>query len=121
LTKPLPKAAPKNKKKINVQKLSKVFIDVSFAKEVNKKDSYENREEAEAVADYLVAYCESKDPKKIAVMSPFRTQALVIKNVILEERKDDLPKSLRGFGAIGSFEDFVSCQYETVIVSLCKT
>jgi hypothetical protein len=46
---------------------------------------------------------------------------LVIKNVILEERKDDLPKSLKGFGAIGSFEDFVSCQYETVIVSLCKT
>ena len=121
MTKPLPKAAPKNKKKINVQKLSKVFIDVSFAKEVNKKDSYENREEAEAVTDYLVAYCESKDPKKSAVMSPVRTQALVIKNVILEERKDDLPKSLRGFGAIGSFEDFVSCQYETVIVSLCKT
>jgi len=54
-------------------------------------------------------------------MSPFRTQALVIKNVLQEERKDDLPKGLKHFGNIGSFEDFVSCQYETVIVSLCKT
>lgn len=69
----MPKSVPNNKKKVKAQKLSKVFIDVSFATEFNKKDSYENREEAEAVADYLVAFCESKDPKKIAVMSPFRT------------------------------------------------
>lgn len=69
----MPKSVAKNKKKFKAPKLSKVFIDVSFAKEFNKKDSYENREEAEAVADYLVAFCESKDPKKIALMSPFRT------------------------------------------------
>lgn len=54
-------------------------------------------------------------------MSPFRTQALIIKNVLQEERKDDLPKALRSLSHIGSFEDFVSCQFDTVIVSLCKT
>ena len=86
-----------------------------------KKDSYENHDEAEAIADYLVAYCASADPKKIAVMSPFRTQALVIKNVLQEERKDDMPKGLKTFGMIGSFEDFVSCSFDIVIVSLCKT
>jgi len=37
--------------------VQKVFIDVSFAQETNKKESYENRDEAEAIADYMVAYC----------------------------------------------------------------
>jgi hypothetical protein len=57
----------------------------------------------------------------MAIMTPFRTQALVIKNVIQEERKSDMPKAMKNFGTIGSFEDFVSCTFETVIVSLCKT
>jgi hypothetical protein len=68
-----------------------------------------------------VAYGSTLDASKLAVMSPFRTQALVIKSVLQDERKEDLPKSLKNFETIGSFEDFVSCHYETVIVSLCKT
>lgn len=73
LAKPISHSKLKSNKKAKSKKFSKVFIDVSFAKEVNKKDSYENREEAEAVADYLVAFCEAKDPRQIAIMSPFRT------------------------------------------------
>ena len=73
--------------------MSKVFIDVSFAKEINKKDSYENNEEAEAIADYIAAYCENIT-SRIAVMSPFRTQALVIKNVLMEERFHEMPMSV---------------------------
>ena len=54
-------------------------------------------------------------------MSPFRTQALVIKNVVQEERKDELPKAILNSIVIGSFEDFLSCTFDTVIVSFCKT
>jgi hypothetical protein len=53
-----------------------VFVDVSFSKEVNKKESYENVEEAHVVADYLVNYCDhatAADLENVAVMSPFRT------------------------------------------------
>lgn len=116
-----PKTKKQQQKNLQKDVLSKVFIDVSFGKEINKKDSYENNEEAEAIADYIAAYCENIT-RPIAVMSPFRTQALVIKNVLMEERFHELPVSVQNAGLIiGSFEDFVSCSFETVIVSLCKT
>lgn len=37
--------------------VKKILVDVSFSKEIQKKESYENNEEAQAVADYLLAYC----------------------------------------------------------------
>jgi hypothetical protein len=43
LTKPVP-SPTKSKKKVKA--LSKIFIDVSFSKEMVKKDSYENNDEA---------------------------------------------------------------------------
>ena len=54
-------------------------------------------------------------------MSPLRTQALLIRNVIQENRKRDLGKKLSCFGTIGSFEDFLSRRYSTIIVSLVRT
>ena len=53
-------------------------------------------------------------------MTPFRTQALVIKNVIQEERKD-LAKEIKKFSVIGSFEDFVSRSFSTIAVSYCRS
>ena len=57
----------------------------------------------------------------MAIMTPYRTQALVIKNVIQESRKSDLGKKLNKFSTIGSFEDFVSRRFNTIIVSLVRT
>ena len=54
-------------------------------------------------------------------MSPLRTQALLIRNVIQENRKHDLGKELSTFATIGSFEDFLSRRYSTIIVSLVRT
>ena len=54
-------------------------------------------------------------------MSPYRTQALLIKNVIQEIRKQELGKKLNTFSNIGSFEDFLSRRYSTIIVSLVRT
>ncbi len=45
----------------------------------------------------------------------------MIKNLIQEGRKSDLSKKLSSFGTIGSFEDFVSLRFNTVIVSLVRT
>ena len=57
----------------------------------------------------------------LAVMSPLRTQALLIKNVIQETRKNDLGKKISKFATIGSFEDFVSRRFSTIIVSMVRT
>ena len=38
-----------------------------------------------------------------------------------EKRKDELPKKLVDFATIGSFEDFISQQYSTIIVSLVRS
>jgi len=54
-------------------------------------------------------------------MSPLRTQALLIKNVIQEKRKAELGKKINKFATIGSFEDFVSMRFSTIIVSLVRT
>mmetsp|Transcript_11624 Transcript_11624/g.14693 ORF Transcript_11624/g.14693 Transcript_11624/m.14693 type:complete len:98 (+) Transcript_11624:1908-2201(+) len=57
----------------------------------------------------------------MAIMSPLRTQALLIKNLVQEKRKNDLGKKISKFGTIGSFEDFVSRRFSTIIVSLVRT
>lgn len=49
-----------------------------------KKESFENFEEANQVADYILAFKNQLDVDNMAIMTPFRTQALVIKNVIQE-------------------------------------
>mmetsp|Transcript_19962 Transcript_19962/g.14418 ORF Transcript_19962/g.14418 Transcript_19962/m.14418 type:complete len:109 (+) Transcript_19962:2173-2499(+) len=53
-------------------------------------------------------------------MSPFRTQAMLIKNTIQESRKD-LKKQLKTFETIGAIDEFVSRSFDTVILSHCKT
>lgn len=91
-------------------------------KEQQKKESYTNTDEANAVADYFMAFGDQLDLKTTAVMTPFRTQALLIKNVIQDERKADLGKKISAFQTIGSFEDFVSrSKFSTLIISVCKT
>ena len=105
-------------------KIELVFVDVSEGKEVAKKESYENYEEANAVADYLMAFHDSLDLGTTAIMSPMRTQALVIKNCIQETRKAELDQTKEGlssFSRVGSIEDFVSRTFSTVMVSMCKT
>ena len=57
----------------------------------------------------------------MAIMSPFRTQALLIKTIIQENRKAELGKKINKFSTIGSFEDFVSRRYSTIIVSMVRT
>ncbi len=56
------------------------------------------------------------DLQETAVMTPYRTQALLIKN-----RGEDLPKKLQKFETIGSFEDFISNRFSTIVVSHCRT
>ena len=102
-------------------KIEYVFVDSSQSRETLKKDSFENLQEANAVVDYLFGYQKSIDFNDLAVMSPFRTQVLVIKDVIQEARKDELPKQISSFSTIGSFEEFVSRKFKTIIVSVCKT
>ena len=57
-------------------------MDSSESKEHSKKESYENPEEANAVADYLKSFKKQIDMNSLAIMSPFRTQVLIIKNCI---------------------------------------
>ena len=114
------------KAKVTAQKpkIDCVFVDVSDSKEVAKKDSYENYEEANAIVDYLKAFHGSIDLSTTAIMSPMRTQALVIKNCIQETRKaelDSVKEGLSSFARVGSIEDFVSKTFSTVMVSVCKT
>ena len=63
------------KAKVTAQKpkIDCVFVDVSDSKEVAKKDSYENYEEANAIVDYLKAFHGSIDLSTTAIMSPMRT------------------------------------------------
>jgi hypothetical protein len=67
------------------------------------KESFTNDIEANAAVDYLSAF-DIAGP--CAVMTPYRTQALVVKNCI-EERINDLPKKLVKDLMVGSYEDFI--------------
>ena len=71
-----------------------MFVDLQDSKEDQKKESYTNEPEANAVADMLDAY--KIDLASCAVMTPYRTQSLLIKNTIQDQR-DDLPKKLKQF------------------------
>ena len=57
----------------------------------------------------------------MAILTPIRFQALVIKNIVQESRKTELGKKISKFNTIGSFEDFVSTKFSTIIVSLTRT
>jgi superfamily I DNA and/or RNA helicase len=81
------------------------------------KESFTNEVEANAVVDYLSAF--SVDGS-CAVMTPYRTQSLVIKNCI-EERLDDLPAKLVKDLIVGSYEDFMGRSFKTIVVSLCRS
>jgi len=94
------------------------FVDLEDSKEELKKESFTNDVEANAVADLLAAF--DIDLATCAVMTPYRTQSLVIKNCIQEVR-DDLPKKVKGFLNIGSFEEFISRRFNTLVISHCKT
>lgn len=50
--------------------------------EIAKKETYTNEHEANAVADLLQAY--PFDLDTTAVLTPYRTQALVIKNSVAD-------------------------------------
>jgi superfamily I DNA and/or RNA helicase len=68
-----------------------VFVDVANGEEQEQKESYINDEEAEAVVDYIKTHSEI-NLSDLAVMSPFRTQALQIKNIL--SLRDDISKKL---------------------------
>lgn len=97
------------------------FVDSSESKEQNKKESFENFGEANSVADYLLFFKNELDFENMAIMSPLRTQALLIKNVVQEKRKSELGKKISKFSTIGSFEDFISMRFPTIVVSLVRT
>jgi len=56
------------------------FIDLSDSKEDQKKESFTNENEANAVADLLTAF--NIDLASLAITTPYRTQSLMIKNCI---------------------------------------
>ena len=56
---------------------------------------------------------------QFAIMSPFRTQATLIKDTI--EKDWDGPKSDCLERNIGSIEEFLSVTFDTILVSFCKT
>ena len=84
------------------------------------KGSFENYMEANSVADYLQWFKDDIDFDDLAIMSTLRTQVLVIKSVIQDVRKKELG-AISKFNKIGSFEDFISRRYKTIIVSLVRT
>lgn len=101
------------------QKLTKTkpkftFVDLSDSQQEQKKESFTNEPEARAVWDLLAAF--DLDLKETVVLTPYRTQALMIKNSI-----EDLPKKLSKFETIGSFEDFISTQFSTIVISHCRS
>ena len=98
-----------------------IFVDSSTSNEQVKKESFENFEEANSVVDYLLSFKSELNFDDMAIMSPLRTQALLIKNLVQEKRKGDLGKKISKFSTIGSFEDFVSLRFSTIIVSLVRT
>jgi superfamily I DNA and/or RNA helicase len=57
------------------------FIDVVSGEEKDQRESFVNENEAECIADYLKTMSHI-DFNSLAVMSPFRTQALLIKNLL---------------------------------------
>ena len=58
----------------------------------------------------------------MAIMSPFRTQALLIKDVIAKEAEGKKGGNImKKVKTIGAFEDFVSCKFSTIIVSMTRT
>ena len=99
------------------QKEHKIYL----IKEQNKKASYENLEEAKTLANYLDQFHNFIDMDSIAIMSPIRSQVLLVKNYMQEVQKDKLHTDISGLKTFGSFEDFVSSTFNTIIVSVCKT
>ena len=83
-----------------------VFVDVSEGKEASKKESFINQIEAEAVIDYYMfniqesqdylgkikeaqAAKAKQDMPSLCMVSPFRTQAHLIRQVMGERSKDE--------------------------------
>ena len=79
----LPAYAPT--KKSPVKKSPKVqftLVQLDDSQEIAKKETYTNENEANAVSDLLQAY--KFDLASTAVLTPYRTQALVIKNSVAD-------------------------------------
>lgn len=73
------------------------FVDSSNSAEQPKKESFENFEEANSVVDYLMSFKNELDFDNMAIMSPLRTQALLIRNLVHEGRKSDLGDKISDF------------------------
>ena len=91
---------------------------MSQGEEKEQKDSYINDEEAQSLADYIQSYPD-KFSNSFALMSPFRTQSLVIKNTLQE--REDMDEKQKNLNEVGAFDEFISQAFDTVVVSLCKT
>ena len=98
-----------------------VLVNASRSQEQDKKASYENLEEAKTLATYLDSFHNFLDMDSVAIMSPIRSQVLLVKNYIQDVKKDQLHEDVSGLTTFGSFEDFVSRTFNTIIVSVCKT
>eukprot|EP00347_Sterkiella_histriomuscorum_P019777 403340332 len=94
------------------------FIDLSNAQEKDQKESFINDDEAQSIADYLMTQ-QDIDLNSVAIMTPFRTQVLAIRNIF--QSRDELPAALKSFYQFGSFDEYVSQTFKVVIVSMCKT
>ena len=98
-----------------------MLVNASRSQEQEKKASFENLEEAKTLATYLDSFHNFLDMDSIAIMSPIRSQVLIVKNYIQDVKKDKLHEDVSGLTTFGSFEDFVSRTFNTIIVSVCKT
>ena len=67
------------------------FIDVEDGEEEKKKESYINQIEAQALLDYYVNFIQKSDclqpgvKKSLFIISPFRTQAHAIRQLIQDK------------------------------------
>ena len=69
-----------------------IFIDVSEGLEVQKKESFTNEVEAEAIMDYYLNLIQKDEElinscSKVYIVSPFRTQAHLIRTLIQDSKE----------------------------------
>ena len=78
-----------------------------------------------SLVDYIKAHPEllesDQGKNACAVTTPYRAQALFLKNSLQE--REDVDESIKRKlnGDIGAFDEIVSRVFDTVIVSICKT
>ncbi|CDW81163.1 UNKNOWN [Stylonychia lemnae] len=121
-TQPKAKKGKKAEETVRVQQGKEIeieFIDLTNGEEKDQKESYINEDEAQSIADYLVMAYKSLDLNDLAITTPFRTQMHMIRSVF--QSREDFPEELKAFAQFGSFDEYVSQTYKTLIISVCKT